>query len=99
MKRLLGMAVLLVAMAMSVSLAWAADKITITLTYMDGDKLELQVEPDTRVDAVKAMAGEHDKHPADKHRLVFQGHKLDDEKTLADYNIGDGAELHVLLRL
>lgn len=100
MMRLLTPAVLALGVMLSlVASALAGEKISITLKYMDGDKLVLQVEPDARVETVKAMAGEHDKHPAEKHRLVFKGVKLDDEKTLADYNIGDGAEIHVLFRL
>ena len=79
--------------------AQAGDKIAITLKYSDGKTITLSVEADERVAEVKEKASEQDKVPAEKHRLIFHGAKLDDEKTLADYDIKDGAELHVLFRL
>lgn len=79
--------------------AWAGDTISITLKYMDGKKIALAVEPDDTVAEVKEKASEQDKVPAEKHRLVLGGTKLDDDKTLADYGIRDGTELFVLFRL
>ena len=79
--------------------AWAGDTISITLKYSDGKKITLAVEPDDTVAEVKQKASEQDKVPAEKHRLVLGGTKLDDEKTLADYGIIDGTELFVLFRL
>lgn len=100
MKLLLGAIILFSAILLPFAgSAQAGDSISIILAYMDGKKITLSVEPDASVSDVKELASEQDKVPAEKHRLIYRGSKLEDDKTLADYGIQDGAELHVLFRL
>ena len=37
--------------------------------------------------------------PSDQQRLLFQGHNLEDSRTLSDYNVQKADTIHLVLRL
>ncbi|KAL3120206.1 hypothetical protein niasHT_008960 [Heterodera trifolii] len=53
-----------------------------------------ELEKDTTIWEIKAKIKDID---FDRHRLTFDGYTLkDNNRTLADYNIGNGAKIHIV---
>ncbi|GBE60916.1 Polyubiqutin 1, putative [Babesia ovata] len=57
---------------------------------MQGQKLEVDVEPNETVLDLKKKLSSKQKLPVDQQRIIFEGKMLQDNKTLADYNIKVG---------
>ena len=89
-----------------VSMLWvlifcAADvaAMQIFVRTLTGKTITLDVEPTDSIQNIKARIRDKEGIPPDLQRLYFMNIQLLDGKTLANYGIGEGSTLHLLLRL
>ncbi|CAG8626979.1 9214_t:CDS:1 [Paraglomus brasilianum] len=71
----------------------------IVIKNLTGKSITLRCEETDTVSSVKQQITDKEGHPPDQQRLIFAGQTLEDDKTLADYDIQNESIIHLILRL
>ena len=72
----------------------------ISVTTLTGKTIILRdIDPSDTIKIIKLMITDKEGIPIDQQRLIYAGHQLEDNKTVAYYNIKNKSNLHLVIRL
>ncbi|KAM0935603.1 putative Ubiquitin-like domain-containing protein [Dioscorea sansibarensis] len=72
---------------------------TIYVKTLTGKSIKLEVEKSDTVWNIKSKISEKEDISIEEQRLVFSGKQLEDDRTLADYEVQAGSTIYLVLRL